>query len=137
MKIHKTALLLAFLSACSPGDSPLGAEQEPPPADPAQPSAQAPEDAESFGKRPNVPLIRLEEVRSQRRSKRGIQAEREGEQQKHLPLVPVAMVIELQRSPNVLLPRDRAKRALKLAILCVEQRPHRARAIVQRAVEVK
>ncbi|HEX5720167.1 MAG TPA: tetratricopeptide repeat protein [Thermoanaerobaculia bacterium] len=42
MKIHKTALLLAFLSACSPGDSPAGAEQEPPPADPAQPSAQAP-----------------------------------------------------------------------------------------------
>ncbi|HWN43597.1 MAG TPA: tetratricopeptide repeat protein [Thermoanaerobaculia bacterium] len=42
MKIHKTALLLAFLSACSPGDSPAGAEQEPPPADPAQPSVQAP-----------------------------------------------------------------------------------------------
>ncbi|HEX6865173.1 MAG TPA: tetratricopeptide repeat protein, partial [Thermoanaerobaculia bacterium] len=29
MKIHKTVLLLAFLSACSPGDSPAGAEQEP------------------------------------------------------------------------------------------------------------
>lgn len=39
MKIHKTALLLAFLSACSPGDAPVGAEQQPAPADP---SAQAP-----------------------------------------------------------------------------------------------
>lgn len=35
MKIHKTALLLAFLSACSPGDAPAGAEQEPAPSDPA------------------------------------------------------------------------------------------------------
>jgi predicted Zn-dependent protease len=43
MKIHKTALLLAFLSACSPGDSPAGAEQQSPaPADSAQPSVQAP-----------------------------------------------------------------------------------------------
>lgn len=43
MKIHKTALLLAFLSACSPGDSPAGAEQQPAPApDPSQPSVQAP-----------------------------------------------------------------------------------------------
>jgi predicted Zn-dependent protease len=40
MKIHKTALLLAFLSACSPGDSPADAEQQP--ATPADPSAQAP-----------------------------------------------------------------------------------------------
>ena len=37
MKIHKTALLLALLSACSPGDSPAGAAQQP--AAPAQPSA--------------------------------------------------------------------------------------------------
>jgi tetratricopeptide (TPR) repeat protein len=37
MKIHKTALLLAFLSACSPGDSPVGAEQQP-----ADPAVQAP-----------------------------------------------------------------------------------------------
>ncbi|MEA2561831.1 MAG: hypothetical protein QOH06_3335 [Acidobacteriota bacterium] len=43
MKIHKIALLLAFLSACSPGDSPADAEQQPAtPADPAQPTAQAP-----------------------------------------------------------------------------------------------
>ncbi len=40
MKIHKTVLLLAFLSACSPGDSPADAEQQP--AAPADPSAQAP-----------------------------------------------------------------------------------------------
>jgi predicted Zn-dependent protease len=40
MKIHKTALLLAFLSACSPGDTPAGAEQQP--AAPAEPSVQAP-----------------------------------------------------------------------------------------------
>jgi len=40
MKIHKTALLLAFLSACSPGDAPVGAEQQP--AAPADPSVQAP-----------------------------------------------------------------------------------------------
>lgn len=40
MKIHKTVLLLAFLSACSPGDSPADAEQQP--ATPADPSAQAP-----------------------------------------------------------------------------------------------
>ena len=40
MKIHKTALLLAFLSACSPGDSPAGADQQPAPAQ--DPSVQAP-----------------------------------------------------------------------------------------------
>lgn len=40
MKIHKTALLLAFLSACSPGDTPAGAEQQPAPADP--PPVQGP-----------------------------------------------------------------------------------------------
>src|SRR5215203_2209478 len=39
MKIHKIALLLAFLSACSPGDSSAVAEQQP--ATP-EPSAQAP-----------------------------------------------------------------------------------------------
>src|SRR5262245_53818371 len=32
MKIHKTALLLALLTACSPGDAPVGAEQQPDPA---------------------------------------------------------------------------------------------------------
>lgn len=37
MKIHKTAFLLAFLSACSPGDSPVDAEQQP-----EDPSVQAP-----------------------------------------------------------------------------------------------
>ncbi|MFL6202913.1 MAG: tetratricopeptide repeat protein [Thermoanaerobaculia bacterium] len=43
MKIHKTALLLAFLSACSPGDAPVGAEQQPAaPADPVQAPVQGP-----------------------------------------------------------------------------------------------
>ncbi|HET9225568.1 MAG TPA: hypothetical protein VFR31_02810, partial [Thermoanaerobaculia bacterium] len=37
MKIHKTAILLAFLSACSPGDAPVGAEQQQP-----APAEQAP-----------------------------------------------------------------------------------------------
>ena len=35
MKIHKTAILLALLSACSPGDAPVGAEQQPAPAEQA------------------------------------------------------------------------------------------------------
>ena len=41
MKIHKTAILLALLSACSPGDTPVGAEeqQQPAPAGQAQPTA--------------------------------------------------------------------------------------------------
>lgn len=41
MKIHKTAILLALLSACSPGDVPAGAEQQQP-APAQQPSAQGP-----------------------------------------------------------------------------------------------
>ncbi|HYN22596.1 MAG TPA: tetratricopeptide repeat protein, partial [Thermoanaerobaculia bacterium] len=40
MKIQKTAVLLAFLTACSRGEVPAGAEQDSQPAQPSQPSAQ-------------------------------------------------------------------------------------------------
>lgn len=38
MKIHKSVVLVALLSACSPGDTPLGAEQQAQPAAPAAPA---------------------------------------------------------------------------------------------------
>src|SRR5215210_7075420 len=62
MKIHKTVLLLAFLSACSPGDAPVDAEQtpQPPAAAPQagavqQPPAQAPAQG-SVTEAPKEPL---------------------------------------------------------------------------------
>ncbi len=41
MKIHKSVLLVALLSACSPGDAPAGADSTPPPPTAAQPALQA------------------------------------------------------------------------------------------------
>ena len=49
MKIQKTAVLFAFLTACSRGEVPAGAEQEPQPATPSAQTAPAPAQPASPG----------------------------------------------------------------------------------------